>query len=273
MLGKKIRMERVMDRNTMKTVMVPLIHGVGMGPIEGIRDIRNTVDTVALSGANAVILHKGIVAAAHRHTGSDIGLILHLTATSKRGKQILVTGVEEAIAIGADAVSVRIEVGGPDEDVMLKVLGEVARDASRWGMPLYSLMHCGRDKDKSKHLKNLMRAARIGAEMGSDLVRVPYSGSAETFHEVVTVCPVPLVAIGGERKLREKEVLEMVQGVMEADAHGVSVGRNIFQYKKPGNMIKAVSQIVHKGFDVSSAMEVLKEEPIESSIFSGTVIW
>ncbi|HUU81834.1 MAG TPA: fructose-bisphosphate aldolase, partial [Acidobacteriota bacterium] len=63
MLGKRIRMERIMDRNTKKTVMVPLTHGVAMGPIEGIRDIRNTVDTVAMAGANAVILHKGIVAA------------------------------------------------------------------------------------------------------------------------------------------------------------------------------------------------------------------
>jgi DhnA family fructose-bisphosphate aldolase class Ia len=133
MLGKKIRMERVMDRNTHKTVMVPLIHGVGMGPIEGIKDIKNTVDTVSLGGANAVILHKGIVAAAHRRSGKDIGLILHLTATSPKRQQTLVTSVEEAIQIGADGVSVRIEVGGADESFNLRLLGEVSRDASRWG--------------------------------------------------------------------------------------------------------------------------------------------
>ena len=46
-----------MNRNTKKTVMVSLIHGVGMGPIEGIKDIKKTVDTVALGGADAVILH------------------------------------------------------------------------------------------------------------------------------------------------------------------------------------------------------------------------
>ena len=61
--------------------------------------------------------------------------------------------------------------------------------------------------------------------------------------------------------------------MMEAGASGVSVGRNVFQYKKPGNMIKAISQIVHGGFSVTSAMEALKEEPIESSIISGTLIW
>ncbi len=273
MLGKRIRMERVIDRNTKKTIMVPLIHAVGMGPIEGIKDIRNTVDTVALGGANAVILHKGIIQAAHRHSGKDIGLIIHLTATSEKHQQTLVTDVEEAVKIGADAVSARIEVGRPDEGAMFKILGRVSRDAAQWGMPLLALMDPGSVKDEEKQLKNLMRAARIGAEMGADLVRVPYSGSAATFKEVVSVCPVPLVAIGGAKKVREKEFLEMVYGVKEAGAHGVSVGRNIFQYKKPGNMIKAISQIVHKGFPASKAMEVLQEEPIESSIFSGTVIW
>jgi DhnA family fructose-bisphosphate aldolase class Ia len=257
MLGKKIRMERVMDRNSKKTVMVPLIHGVGMGPIEGIKDIKNTVDIVSLGGANAVILHKGIVAAGHRHRGKDIGLILQLTATLENGKQALVADVEEAITIGADAVSVRIDVGGKDEEAM----------------PLVALMDPGSVSDKEKQLKNLMRAARIGAEMGADMVRIPYSGSTDTFREVVSVCPVPLVAVGGEKMAREKEFLEMVHGAMVAGAFGVSAGRNIFQYKKPGNMIKAISRIVHNGSSVSTAKEALKEKPIESTIFSSTPIW
>jgi DhnA family fructose-bisphosphate aldolase class Ia len=257
MLGKKIRMERVMDRNTRKTVMVPLIHGVGMGPIEGIRDIKNCVDTVALGGANAVILHKGIVASAHRRSGKDIGLVLNLTATLENGEQALVTDVEEALTIGADAVSVRIGIGGPDEKEMLQLLGRVSRDALRWGLPLMVLMHPRPMKDNAKALKSSMRAARIGAEIGADLVRIPYTGSSESFKEVVSVCPVPLLATGGEKK----------------GAYGVSMGRNIFQYKKPGNMIKAIKQIVHKGSSVSAAMGALKEEPIEGSMFDGTVIW
>ena len=273
MLGKKIRMERVMDRNTKKTVMVPLIHGVGMGPIEGIKDIKNSVDTIALGGANAVILHKGVVSVSHRHSGKDIGLILHLTATSKRGKQTLVTDVKEAVALGADAVSIRVEIGGQDEEAMLRVLGHVARDASEWGMPLFALMHPVNETSEKRHIQGLMRAARIGAEMGVDVVRVPYSGSTDSFGEVVSVCPVPVIGIGGEKKETEKEVLEIVHGVMAAGAHGVSMGRNIFQYRKPGNMIKAISLIVHKGSPVSTALEVLEEVPIESSIFTGTVIW
>ena len=73
--------------------------------------------------------------------------------------------------------------------------------------------------------------------------------------------------------LGKKIRMEMVHGVMIAGAFGVSAGRNIFQYKKSGNMIKAISRIVHNGSSVSTAMEALKEKPIESSIFSSTPIW
>jgi fructose-bisphosphate aldolase, class I len=274
MSGKRIRMERVMDRNTGKTVMVPLTHGVGMGPIEGIRDVKNSVDTMALGGANAVILHKGIVGAAHRRTGKDIGLIIQLTATGIEGTQTLVTDVEEGLVMGADAVSVRIEIGGADEEDMLGLLGDVAGDAARWGMPLFALMHPVQGKGAKQEIKHLMRAARIGAELGADVVRVPYTGSAETFREVVSVCPVPLVALGGEKKAKERDVLDMVRGVMEAGAYGVSMGRNIFQYEKPGNMIKAVSDIVHKGATVATAMKVLEKKAIASPMFSTeTPIW
>ena len=273
MLGKRIRMERIMNRNTRKTVMIPLIHGVGMGPIAGIRDIKNAVDIMALGGANGVILHKGIVAAAHRRTGKDIGLIVHLTASSEKQEQTQVTDVEEAVAIGADAVSIRIPVGDSSEKKMFGIFGKVSQDAARWGMPLLALMDPGKAKDQEKQLKNLMRAARIGAELGADLVRVPLTVSGEAFKEVVAVCPVPLMAIGGEKKSKEKDVLQMVHEVMEAGAYGMSLGRNVFQYKKPGNMIKAVSQIVHEGMSVTRAMKALQEEPIESTMFSGKVIW
>ena len=87
------------------------------------------------------------------------------------------------------------------------------------------------------------------------------------------MCPVPLVSIGGEKRAREKEFLEMVHSVMEAGDCGVSAGRNIFQYKKTGYMIKAIGQIVHKGVSVPKAMEVLKEEPIESYVFTSSPIW
>jgi len=35
MVGKRIRLERIMDRNSGKTVIVPMDHGVTLGPMAG----------------------------------------------------------------------------------------------------------------------------------------------------------------------------------------------------------------------------------------------
>ena len=79
MIGKKIRLERIIDRNSHKTVIIPMDHGVTVGPIEGLADMRTAVGNVVSGGANAILMHKGIVRAGHRGTGRDVGLIIHLS--------------------------------------------------------------------------------------------------------------------------------------------------------------------------------------------------
>lgn len=59
-IGKAIRMERLMDRDTGNTVIVPMDHGVTAGPIDGLGNIAKAVDEIAEGGANAVIGHIGL---------------------------------------------------------------------------------------------------------------------------------------------------------------------------------------------------------------------
>src|SRR4030042_2046893 len=111
MTGKQIRMERIFNRNTKKTVIVPMDHGVTVGPIEGLIDMKKTVNAIASGGANAIVLHKGIVRAGHRGGGKDVGLIIHLSGSTTLSPypnaKTLICTVEEAIKIGAEAVSVQ----------------------------------------------------------------------------------------------------------------------------------------------------------------------
>ena len=78
MIGKQIRMERIIDRNTSRTVIVPMDHGVSSGPIYGITDLRDAIEQVVRGGANAIVEHKGMVGAGHRRSGKDVGLIIHI---------------------------------------------------------------------------------------------------------------------------------------------------------------------------------------------------
>ncbi|MEN6290986.1 MAG: fructose-bisphosphate aldolase, partial [Methanobacterium sp.] len=101
MIGKKIRIERIINRKTGRTVIVPMDHGVSIGPVAGIGNMCETIDEVASGGANAVLMHKGMVGTGHRGYGRDIGLIIHLSASTSLSPdpdhKVLVTTVEKAL--------------------------------------------------------------------------------------------------------------------------------------------------------------------------------
>lgn len=250
MIGKRIRMERIMDRNSGKTVIVPMDHGVTIGPVAGLINMQQTINAVAIGGANAIILHKGLIEAGHRRKGRDVGLIVHLSASTQLApdpsSKTMVCTVEEAIKLGADAVSIHVNLGSEDERSMLEDLGRVAKVASEWGMPLLAMMYTRGPKVKSEYdVKLVKHAARVGAELGADIIKVVYTGSPESFREVVEGCFVPVVIAGGEKMGNDEDLIEMVKGAIAAGAAGVSIGRNVFQHKDPERMVQKICRIVH----------------------------
>ncbi|HPM85470.1 MAG TPA: 2-amino-3,7-dideoxy-D-threo-hept-6-ulosonate synthase [archaeon] len=266
MIGKMIRMQRIMDRDSGKMVIVPIDHGISDGPIDGLINVRETVSNIAESGANGILMHKGMVQVGFRGGGSDIGLIVHLSAGTMLSpdplNKVIVTTVEEAVALGADAISIHINVGATDTGRMMLEAGEVARDCKRLGMPLLMMMYPRGEKvSNEKDVSVVKIAARIGAELGADIVKTNYTGSKESFREVVEGCPVPVVIAGG-CKGTDREVLQMIKDAMDAGASGVALGRNAFQHKEPKKMIGAVSLIVNKGYSVDDAINKvgLKDE-------------
>ena len=262
-LGKKIRMERIINRNTRKTVIVPMDHGISVGPIQGIISMKDAIQKVAEGGANAIVEHKGLVEQGHRGEGKDIGLIIHLSASTNLSifphAKTLVCSVEEAIKLGADAVSIHINLGNGQEREMLRDFGRVSYEARTWGMPLLAMIYPRGEKIKDEYdVKVIKHAARVGAEMGADIVKVSYTGSAETFHEVVQGCSVPVVIAGGEKMESDREILEMVKGAIDAGGAGVSIGRNVFQHENPTKMVMAISGIINERMSVKNALNILK---------------
>jgi len=261
-IGKQIRMERIMDRNTGHTIIVPLDHGVSVGPIEGICDIRETVALVAEGGAKAIVEHKGLVGAGHRRSGADIGLIIHLSASTSLSphphSKTLVSSVEEAIKLGADAVSIHINIGDEQEREMLHDFGRVSYEARNWGMPLLAMMYPrGQNIRDEYDVEVVKHAARVGCEMGADIVKVSYTGSPETFRKVVEGSTVPVVIAGGAKMESDRDILEMVRGAMDAGAAGASIGRNVFQHANPPAMVRAMAKIIFENDTVDAALKLL----------------
>lgn len=263
-IGKAIRLERIFNRQTGRTVIVPMDHGVSVGPIEGLVDMKTAVDNVANGGANAVIEHKGLVRCGHRAGGRDVGLIVHLSASTSLSPfpnaKSLVCSVEEALVMGADAVSVHLNLGDETESRMLADLGRVAYDAGRWGMPLLAMVYARGPKVKSEFDPAVVaHCARVGTELGADVVKVNYTGDPETFSRVTDACCIPVVIAGGPKLDSTRAFLNMVHDSIEAGGAGLSVGRNVFQHRDPRTLTAALAAIVHEDLPVADALAMLGE--------------
>ena len=264
MRGKEIRLDRIMKRDTGTTVIVPMDHGVSSGPIPGLIDLERSVDLVAKGGANAVIGHMGLALHGHRKGGPDIGLILHLSASTDLGpdpnNKVLVNSVQNALKMGADGVSMHVNIGAENEANMLGDLGRVAIECIEWGMPLLAMMY-PRGKDiRSENMQEAVKlAARVGSELGADIVKTVYTGDPDSFREVTEGCHVPVVIAGGS-KMSDLATMQLIEGAMEGGAAGVSIGRNAFQHKYPDRFVRAAAMIVHERRTAEEAIEILLAE-------------
>jgi predicted phospho-2-dehydro-3-deoxyheptonate aldolase len=259
--GKTRRLKRIMQQDN-RTVIVPMDHGVTVGPIQGITNMQTITDKLVKGGVDAILVHKGI---AKRVDTGDAGLIVMLSGMSNLSPNInakvQVCSVQEAIRIGADAVSVHVNVGAQDEDKMLQNLGKVAEECDAFGIPLLAMMYPRGPKIPNEHAPEMVaHAARIGAELGADIIKTNYTGTIETFKAVVESCPVPIVIAGGPKCKSLEEVLQTTSDALKAGAAGLSIGRNVFQCDSPTQISKALSAIVHNGATVEQALKILGEK-------------
>lgn len=263
-LGKNIRMERIVDRDSKRALIVPLDHGVTMGLIPGIEDIKRLIIEVVEGGATGVVMNKGMIAQGYRGYGKDVGLIMHLSASTILGPdadaKVLVGSVEQAIKMGADGIAVHINVGADSESEMLKDIGFISEDCMDWRIPLFAMTYARGRKVKDHYdVDALKHAARLGAELGADMVTTNYTGNQDTFRELVKSVPVPVLVTGGQKLRSDLEMLKIIKECVDAGGAGAAIGRNIFQHESPYNMTRAISRIIFKGASVDEATLELKK--------------
>jgi predicted phospho-2-dehydro-3-deoxyheptonate aldolase len=259
--GKTRRLRKIMQQDN-RTVIVPMDHGVTVGPIKGLTNMQEITTKLVKGNADAILVHKGI---AKRIDTGNAGLIVMLSGMSNLSPnlnaKVQVCSVQEAIRIGADAVSVHVNVGAQDEDKMLQNLGKISEECDLFGIPLLAMMYPRGPKIQNEHAPELVaHAARIGAELGADIIKTNYTGDIETFKTVVESCPVPVVIAGGPKCKSNQEVLQTTFDSLKAGAAGLSIGRNVFQCENPIQIVKALSAIVHQNASVEQALKILGEK-------------
>lgn len=217
------------------------------------------VNKIALGGANAVLGHTGIPLYAHRGYGPDIGLILHLSGSTSLSPttnyKVLVNTVLEAVKMGADGVSVHINIGAQSDPEMLETLGTISRKCREYGMPLLAMMYPRGDTIEDEYdVESIKIAVRVAAELGADIVKTNWPGDPESFREVVEGCMAPVIIAGGA-KAGVENILRITKQSIDVGGAGVAYGRNVFQAKDPTKVVRALYLIVHKEYEVEEAMQ------------------
>lgn len=259
--GRDIRLGRILKSG--KMLCIPMDHGISSGPVFGIGDIYSTIYKSEGTGLTSILVNPGIIKSMPRPP--SFGIIVHISGSTSLGpspnKKILIGSVEEAIRLGADAVSVHINIGAKEEPEMLHDLGMVSDKCIEWNMPLLAMMYPRGENIKDIYDPDtIAHTARIGAEAGADIVKTIYTGDPSSFKKVVKSCPVPIVIAGGPKAKTDDEVLTMCMEAISCGAIGVTFGRNIFQHENPSMLINALHDIIINGKNVNEAMKSLGKE-------------
>lgn len=266
-LGKAIRLGHLFDPSTDTAMVIPMDH-----PVEAyypqLADPVDLVDSLITAGATGFLLNRGMASILAPVLAGRAGWILRITIShglrNKPLEQVFATTVEEALRLGADAVCPTIFLGCEDNRIDITELGRLADDCTKWGMPLcaevFPVGLKGEDSvplGKPSFVEESRLACRIGAEWGGDFIKTNYTGTSESFRQVVDYCPIPILVAGGPKLDSPRQMLEMVKGCMDAGAAGTIMGRNIWEYSNPAAMMRAVAAIVRDDADVDEALAEL----------------
>lgn len=248
--GKSVRLRRLFGAPSGRALIVPMDHSVTTGPLGHHAHADQLAGVLAGAGADAIVVHKGRARHIDPYHLRSLQLVVHLSAgtalsVDTTGK-VLVASVEESLVLGADAVSVHVNIGSPTEAQQLADLGAVAAECSRLGVPLMAMMyHRGLGgSPEGPRVQTLSHLAAIATDLGADVVKLDYAGDPASMNAVVDTCPLPVVVAGGAAT-HDDHAISLGTEIAETRVAGLSFGRQIFQAAEPERVAAALARRLH----------------------------
>lgn len=254
--GMKKHMANIFNPKSGNTVMFAFDHGYFMGSTSGLERL----DLLLPKLAPYVDCFMGTRGAIRTCVAPETAKSIALRVTSGSSMvqddlshEVVAVDIEDAIRMNADCMAVQTFIGADGQLSSIDNLSRVINAGMRYSIPTLGV--CAVGKNMARTDKFFKLATRIIAEMGVQIVK---TYDCENFEEVVAACPVPIVVAGG-KKLAEQDALKLAYNVMSKGAHGVDMGRNIFQSEHPIEMAQAVAKIVHEKFNDKEAWEFFQD--------------
>jgi fructose-bisphosphate aldolase/2-amino-3,7-dideoxy-D-threo-hept-6-ulosonate synthase len=271
-VGKKIRLGHIFKEDG-KSFVLTMDHGVDLGPLKGLENIKATVKKCLGSEykPDAILMNPSMIRLCHTEIVGKLGVIARLDGTaSVLGPDItdyrMFSSVDEAIRIGADAIASMAFPGTARESQNAEKVGKISQECEKLGMPhvcetlppeIIDYHFKSEAKRQWPSVEHVKFVDRVAAELGADVVKSYYTGNPDSFREVVECCPVPVIVLSGPGAGNPSELLKIVHDVMASGAAGVIMGRNIWQNEHPTALIEAVTKIVHEDLSLEKAKKII----------------
>lgn len=235
-----------------KFLLLAYDQGLEIGPSEF--DDRNVdpayIMKIAENGYfTGVIFQKGIAEKYYFGKKRQVPLIVKLNGKDKiyQGEPVSsqLTSVKEAVELGAVAVGYTIFLGSEHEPEMLREFGRIEEEAHRAGLVLIGWMYPrGQAVPDPLDPDVTAYAARVGLELGADIVKVHWTGSVESFRWVVESAGLTKVLCSGGKRASDSQTLTLARDVVTAGAAGMAIGRDVWESKNPDQLSQKLHQII-----------------------------
>ncbi len=246
--GKDIRWSRFVGRDSHRALIVPIDHGLTMGSVEGLSSVREIRRWLGHPAINGIVAHKGMVtklAAAGMLNG--LGVMIHLNGSTAIGEnpdvKHMVTSLETAVRLGADAVSLQVNFRSDNHGHNLKQLGTVVDEAGQYGLPVMAMIYPAGPADDApgRPMRLHRHYLRIAYELGVDVVKTAAPEQVEDMGELLDGLGEDLkVVFSGGALASDENLLGLAKAVANSNAAGLCVGRNVFQRREPDEILSHV---------------------------------
>lgn len=246
MIGKSRRLGRLLVGEQKRCVLIPLDHGGWLGPVRGLDRPQAIVEAVIKGGANALLISPGFYKAVAPLVPPSVGIVLRLSVTaglSAAGTQETpIASLETALRLDADAVAVSVFFGRPGDIEIYRWLAQLADASQSYDMPVVAEMMP--PQETFYDVKAIAHAARIGLELGADIVKTNYCGDIDAFRHVVTAAPAPIIVAGGPSEGGQDTTLTVARDAIKAGAVGIAFGRRVWQADDPEGVTRQLKEVV-----------------------------
>jgi DhnA family fructose-bisphosphate aldolase class Ia len=258
--GKALRLSRLFQRDG-RTVVFTIDHGKVAGAMKGMEDAEATLAWAMASHTDAVLLNLGVFKRTVHlwqrfpSPGVVLALDVHLTASlpggggGDRQAYRMLSTVNEAAALGADAVKIVLAFGRRDLEIHaenLRLAAEVVREAEIVGMPVIfepTLWGDGIPDERKNDASLIPHICRIAVELGADAIKTPYAEGV--FRELCRQLPVPVTVMGGAKTETMDDLFSWTRQIVDEGVAGLIVGRNVWQHEDPVTVWRELNRIFH----------------------------